>query len=49
MSAGNLGSARNLMQRVLNLNGGFTGHYGDYATVCAQGIRPYVIGPNGVY
>lgn len=24
MSAGNLGSARNLMQRVLNLNGGFT-------------------------
>lgn len=49
MSAGNLGSARNLMQRVLNLNGGFTGHYGDYSTGCAQVILPYVIGSNGVY
>lgn len=49
MSAGNLGSARNLLQRVLNLNGGFTGHYGDYSTGCAQVILPYVIGSNGVY
>lgn len=49
MSAGNLGSARNMMQRVLNLNGGFTGHYGDYSTGCAQVILPYVIGSNGVY
>lgn len=49
MSSGNLGSARNLMQRVLNLNGGFTGHYGDYSTGCAQVILPYVIGSNGVY
>lgn len=49
MSSGNLGSARNLLQRVLNLNGGFTGHYGDYSTGCAQVILPYVIGSNGVY
>ena len=49
MSSGNLGSARNLMQRVLNLNGGFTGHYGDYSTGCAQVVLPYVIGSNGVY
>lgn len=49
MSSGNLGSGRNLMQRVLNLNGGFTGHYGDYSTGCAQVILPYVIGSNGVY
>ena len=49
MSAGNIGSARNLLQRVLNLNGGFTGHYGDYSTGCAQVILPYVIGSNGVY
>ena len=49
MSPGSLGSARNLMQRVLNLNGGFTGHYGDYSTGCAQVILPYVIGSNGVY
>ncbi len=49
MSPGALGSARNLMQRCLNLNGGFTGHYGDYSTGCAQVILPYVIGSNGVY
>lgn len=49
MSSGSLGSARNLLQRVLNLNGGFTGHYGDYSTGCAQVILPYVIGSNGVY
>ena len=49
MSPGALGSARNLMQRALNLNGGFTGHYGDYSTGCAQVILPYVIGSNGVY
>lgn len=49
MSSGNLGSARNLLQRVLNLNGGFTGHYGDYSTGCAQVVLPYVIGSSGVY
>ncbi len=49
MSPGSLGNARNLLQRVLNLAGGFTGHYGDYSTGCAQVILPYVIGSNGVY
>ena len=49
MSSGALGNARNLMQRVLSLNGGYTGHYGDYSTGCAQVILPYVIGTNGVY
>ena len=49
MSPGSLGNARNLMQRVLNLNGGFTGSMGDYSTGCAQTILPYVIGSNGVY
>ena len=49
MSPGALGSARNLLQRCLNINGGFVGHYGDYSTGCAQVILPYVIGTNGVY
>ena len=49
MSASNLGNARNLLQRVLNLNGGYTSYYGDYSTGCAQVMLPYVIGSNGVY
>lgn len=49
MSPGAVGNARNLLQRVLNLNGGFTGGIGDYSTGCAQVILPYVIGSNGVY
>lgn len=50
MSSGALGNARNLMQRLLNVTaGGYTGHYGDYSTGCAQVILPYVIGSNGVY
>lgn len=49
MSPGAVGNARNLLQRVLNLNGGFTGGLGDYSTGCAQVILPYVIGSNGVY
>lgn len=49
MSPGSVGNARNLLQRVLNLNGGFTGGLGDYSTGCAQVILPYVIGSNGVY
>ena len=49
MSTSNLGNARNLLQRVLNLNGGYTIYYGDYSTGCAQVMLPYVIGSNGVY
>lgn len=49
MSPGSVGNARNVMQRVLNLNGGFTGGTGDYSTGCSQTILPYVIGSNGVY
>ena len=32
-----------------SIYGGFTGHYGDYSTGCAQVVLPYVIGSNGVY
>lgn len=49
MSPGAVGNARNLLGRVLNLAGGFTGGSGDYSTGCAQVILPYVIGSNGVY
>lgn len=49
MSPGSVNNARNVMQRVLNLNGGFTGGTGDYSTGCSQTILPYVIGSNGVY
>lgn len=49
MSPGSVNNARNVMQRVLNLNGGFTGGTGDYSTGCSQTIPPYVIGSNGVY
>ena len=49
MSPGAVGNARNLLGRVLNLAGGFTGGLGDYSTGCAQVILPYVIGSNGVY
>ncbi|MCD8339942.1 MAG: molybdopterin-dependent oxidoreductase, partial [Burkholderiales bacterium] len=48
-SPGQIGNARSLLQRMLNLAGGFTGNYGDYSTGCAQVILPYVIGSNGVY
>ncbi len=49
-SCGLLGNARNLLWRTLNTcAGGYTGHYGDYSTGCAQVILPYVIGSNGVY
>ena len=44
-----MGNARNLLQRVLNLNGGYTTYTGDYSTGCAQVVLPYVIGSNGVY
>lgn len=49
MSTSSVGNARNLLQRVLNLNGGYTTYTGDYSTGCAQVVLPYVIGSNGVY
>ena len=49
MRTSSVGNARNLLQRVLNLNGGNTTYTGDYSTGCAQVVLPYVIGSNGVY
>ncbi|MCD8338897.1 MAG: molybdopterin-dependent oxidoreductase, partial [Burkholderiales bacterium] len=48
-SPGQLGNARSLLHRMLNLAGGFTSYLNDYSTACAQVILPYVIGSNGVY
>ena len=49
MRTSSVGNARNLLQRVLNLNGGYTTYTDDYSTGCAQVVLPYVIGSNGVY
>lgn len=36
MRTSSVGNARNLLQRVLNLNGGYTTYTGDYSTGCAK-------------
>ena len=48
-SAGVLHKAYTLMQRFLNLAGGYVGHLGDYSTGAAQVILPHVLGTLEVY
>lgn len=48
-SAGSLHASSNLLQRYLNLTGGFVGRIGDYSTAAAQRILPHVTGGNEVY
>lgn len=48
-SSGALHSSRTLLQRYLNLTGGFVNSFGDYSTAAAQQILPYVVGDNEVY
>lgn len=48
-SSGNLHNCRTLLQRFLNMGGGFTGAYGDYSTGAAQIIMPHVMGTLEVY
>ena len=48
-SAGVLHKAFTLMQRFLNLAGGYVGHLGDYSTGAAQVILPHVLGTIEVY
>ena len=48
-SAGVLHKAFTLMQRFLNLAGGYVGHLGDYSTGAAQVILPHVLGTLEVY
>lgn len=48
-SNGVLHKASTLLQRYMNLAGGYTGHLGDYSTGAAQVIMPYVVGSNEVY
>lgn len=49
MSVGVLHSARTLLQRLMNLSGGFLGYAGDYSTGAAQVIMPHVVGSVEVY
>ena len=48
-SSGVLHKAFTLMQRFLNLTGGYVGHLGDYSTGAAQVIMPHVLGTIEVY
>ncbi|MCZ4677023.1 trimethylamine-N-oxide reductase TorA [Citrobacter sedlakii] len=48
-SVGMLHNARTLLQRLMNLSGGFLGYAGDYSTGAAQIIMPYVVGSVEVY
>lgn len=48
-SSGSLHAARILLQRYMNLTGGFTGTTGDYSTGAAQVILPHVLGGIEVY
>lgn len=48
-SSGVLHQAKNLLQRYMNMAGGYTGHWGDYSTGAAQVIMPYIVGTSAVY
>ncbi|VEI77397.1 Trimethylamine-N-oxide reductase 2 precursor [Mannheimia haemolytica] len=48
-SCGSLHASRTLLQRYLNLTGGFTNTKGDYSTGAVQVIMPYVLGNIEVY
>ncbi len=48
-SVGMLHNARTLLQRMMNLAGGFQGYAGDYSTGAAQVIMPHVVGSVEVY
>ncbi|WGE57798.1 trimethylamine-N-oxide reductase TorA [Actinobacillus equuli] len=48
-SSGSLHAARTLLQRYLNITGGFVGVKGDYSTGAAQVIMPHVLGTIEVY
>jgi trimethylamine-N-oxide reductase (cytochrome c) len=49
MSPGKLHNPRNLLRRLMNLNGGFVTHSGDYSTGASQVIMPHVVGSLEVY
>ncbi|MFB1640296.1 molybdopterin guanine dinucleotide-containing S/N-oxide reductase [Campylobacter sp. MRC_CM3] len=48
-SSGNMQNSRILLQRFLNVTGGFVGVTGDYSTGASQIIMPYVVGSIEVY
>ncbi|OAQ14784.1 trimethylamine N-oxide reductase I catalytic subunit [Bibersteinia trehalosi Y31] len=48
-SCGSLHASRTLLQRYMNLTGGFTGTTGDYSTGAVQVIMPHVLGGIEVY
>ena len=48
-SSGVLHKAQTLLQRYMNLAGGYSGHSGDYSTGAAQVIMPQVVGSVEVY
>ena len=48
-SSGVLHKAQTLLQRYMNLAGGYSGHSGDYSTGAAQVIMPHVVGSLEVY
>jgi trimethylamine-N-oxide reductase (cytochrome c) len=48
-SVGMLHNARSLLQRMMNLSGGFLGYAGDFSTGAAQVILPHVVGSVEVY
>ncbi|HGO5855009.1 TPA: molybdopterin guanine dinucleotide-containing S/N-oxide reductase [Mannheimia haemolytica] len=48
-SCGSLHASRTLLQRYLNVTGGFTNSKGDYSTGAVQVIMPYVLGNIEVY
>ena len=48
-SVGMLHNSRTLLQRLMNLTGGFLGYAGDYSTGAAQVIMSHVVGSMEVY
>jgi trimethylamine-N-oxide reductase (cytochrome c) len=48
-SVGKLHNCRTLVRRMMNLNGGFVNHSGDYSTGASQVIMPHVVGALEVY
>ncbi|CAD7288840.1 Trimethylamine-N-oxide reductase 2 [Campylobacter majalis] len=48
-SSGNVHNSRILLQRFMNLSGGFVGDLGDYSTGASQVIMPHVVGSIEVY
>lgn len=48
-SVGMLHNSRTLLQRLMNLSGGFLGYAGDYSTGAAQVIMTHVVGSMEVY